>query len=75
MKLTYVSSTSGDWCGIYLDNKIDSEGHSIAVWEWLHYIKLGRVTEVDEFEVDGEWLESIGNFPKLFEDIPKEQLA
>lgn len=72
-KLVYVSSTHGDWSGIYVDNQLDYEGHSIPVWGWLNYIKMQEITEVEEYEVSGEWMEDLGSFPQLFDDIPKEK--
>lgn len=73
MKLTYVSSTHGDWSGIYVDNKLDYEGHSIPVWVWLDLFNLSGVTETVQFEVDGEWLEEAGSFPQNFKDIPEDK--
>jgi len=74
-KLVYVLSSHGDWSGIYIDNQLDYEGHSIPVWVWLDLFNLSGVTEAVQFEVDGEWLESCGNFPEFFSDIPKERLV
>lgn len=74
-KLTYVSSTHGDWSGIYIDNQLDYEGHSIPVWVWIDLFNLNSISEAVQFQVDGEWLEDGGNFPQLFDDIPKEKFV
>ena len=75
MKLTYVTNEYGEWCGVYIDGKLDTEGHSIPVYEWLDYIKMRGITEVEELEVSGEWMEDVGSFPQLFDDIPKEKFV
>jgi len=75
MKLTYVTNEYGEWCGVYIDGKLDLEGHSVAVNDWLDYIKMQGITEVEEFEVSGEWMEDVGTFPALFVDIPKDKFV
>lgn len=79
MNVTYVSNSHGDWAGVYLNGKLYDEGHSIPVHTWLDLIS--EVSEENsaslptmQFEVDGEWLESCGNLPEFFTDIPKECL-
>lgn len=72
-KLIYVLSSDGDWSGIYIDGKLDYEGHSIPAWVWMDCINLASLTEACSFEVDGLWLEEYGSFPLTFEDIPKDQ--
>ncbi len=73
--LVYVSSTHGDWSGIYIDNELDYEGHSIPVWVWLDLFNLSNVTQAIQFEVDGEWLEEGGSFPQNFYGIPKDKIV
>lgn len=70
--LTYISSSSGDWCAIYIDNKLYTEGHSIAAWEWLHVMTKYDIKSAVQYEVNGDWLEMCGNFPERFEGIPEE---
>ena len=72
-KLTYVSSSHGDWSGIYIDNELDYEGHSIPVWVWLDLFNLSDVIEAVQSEVDGGWLEEGGSFPQNFKDIPEDK--
>lgn len=73
--LVYVSSSHGDWSGIYVDNQLDYEDHSIPVWVWIDLFNLNSVTEAVQFEVDGDWLEEGGSFPQNFKDIPKEKIV
>lgn len=74
-KLTYVSSSNGAWSGIYIDNKLNYEGHSIPVWVWLDLFNLNSVSEAIQLEVDGDWLEEGGSFPQNFKDIPKDKFV
>lgn len=74
-KLTYISSSHGDWCGIYVDDKLYTEGHSIPVWDWLEIIKTLLINTTKQYEVEGDWLiEEGGCFPQSFGDIPLERL-
>lgn len=70
-KLTHISSSQGDWCGIYIDNELHTEGHSIPVHDWLYLIeKYGaEINDTQQREVSGEWLEMSGNLPQKLEDI------
>lgn len=68
--LTYISSSHGDWCAIYVDDKYYAEGHSICVWEWLHVMTKYDIKSAIQLEVDGEWLEGCGSFPLNLSDIP-----
>lgn len=73
--LTYISSSHGDWCAIYIDNDLQCEGHSIPVHDWLNIIEtwnIGRTIQLEiRTDVLGDWLERCGSFPATFEDIPK----
>lgn len=70
--LTYISSPHGDWAGIYIDNDLQCEGHSIPVHDWLLLIETWNIGRTRQLEVNGEWLEECGSFPTSFNDIPQE---
>ena len=75
-KLTYVSSTDGEWCGVYIDGKLDYETHTILVCYWLDVINVENLTQAENFEIDGHWLEDqSGYLPLLFKDIPEDKLS
>lgn len=74
-KLSYVSSSNGGWSGIYIDNQLDYEGHSIPVWVWIDLFNLSDVTEAVQLEVEGDWLEGDGSFPQNFKDIPEDKVV
>jgi hypothetical protein len=63
-KLTIVSGE--DWKGIYADGKLLSEGHSLNIREILE--NLGY--DVDDFDVNQEWLENEG-LPKDLKKVKK----
>lgn len=71
-RLTYVTNEYGGWCGIFVDGILEDEGHGIPTHTWLDYLESKRITSVNTAEVSGEWMESVGSFPKQFEEIPEE---
>lgn len=73
--LSYVSSSDGDWCGIYIDNTLYTEGHSIRVYEWLDIVENHTIFKTQSLEVGAEWLYEGGSFPQSFSDIPSEYLS
>lgn len=73
--LSYVSSSNGDWCGIYIDNKLLTQEHSIPVHEWLDIVENQSIFTAQSLEVSGDWLEEGGSFPQSFSDIPTEYLS
>ena len=73
--LIYISSSNGDWCGIYVDGQLYTEGHSIAVLEWLDIVENQSTFKTQNLEVEGDWLEEGGSFPQSFSDIPSEYLS
>lgn len=75
MNVRYVSSSHGDWVGVYLNGTLYDEGHSIPVHTWLDLLSEVSEPATMQFEVDGEWLEDCGNLPEFFSDIPKDKLA
>lgn len=70
--LTYISSSTDPWCAIYIDNKLYTEGHSIAVHEWLDILQNMDIQWTRQLEVNGDWLEECGSFPAEFSNIPEE---
>ena len=73
--LTYISSSHGDWCAIYVDDKLHVEGHSISTWDWLHIIENMDIQWTKQLEVDGGWLEGCGTFPLKLSDIPYDYIV
>jgi hypothetical protein len=74
-KIIVVNSSSGDWSGIYLDNELWTEHHSLHTGDWAELINNHHLDSVDVREVDGEWLEESGNLPQNFNGIPQEKFV
>jgi hypothetical protein len=62
---TIVSSSSGDWDGLYHDGKLVTEGHSLSVREVLTLLGF----RVEEKEASEGWLEDHGSLPKNLKDV------
>lgn len=68
--LTYIASSHGDWCAIYVDSKLFTEGHHIPVHDWLDLMQNHDVQWAKSLEVCGDWLEDEGGlFPKNLSDV------
>lgn len=74
-KIIVVNSSHGDWSGIYLDNELWTEYHSLHTGDWAELINNHHLESVDVREVDGEWLEESGNLPQNFNDISQEKFV
>lgn len=72
-KIIVVNSSHGDWSGIYLDNELCTEHHSLHTQDWAELINNHHLESVDVREVDGHWLEMCGNLPQHYKDIPMEK--
>lgn len=73
VSLTHVSVESGDWEGIYINGKLEVEGHSIAVSDFLsiisEYKSFGFVTSI---EVSDENMEKLGYIlPSTIDELSK----
>lgn len=74
-KVIVVNSSSGDWSGIYLDNELWAEHHSLHTQDWAELINNHHLESVDVKEVSGEWLEECGNLPQRYQDIAMERFV
>lgn len=70
MKVTLVHSSDGDWVGMYFDDKLIDQGHSIRVSDVLeHLIKAKKkMTAADEFYAE-DWLHDEGHLPKSLKQV------
>ncbi|SDQ98358.1 hypothetical protein SAMN05519103_00304 [Rhizobiales bacterium GAS113] len=58
-----------DWSGLYIDGKLQTEGHSIPVQNALRSVReLGPFT-VMCIEADSDWLYDEGNLPRDLVDV------
>ena len=65
MKITIVSSSSGDWEGLYIDGILKVEDHHISNEALL---KAAGVT-AESFEAAEGWVEGRGRLPELLSDV------
>jgi hypothetical protein len=67
---TYV--TTDDWVGLYADDELAVEGHSINAYEALRPFINAQIEDVVMFEIDYTWMWDRGKFPQHLSDIPQE---
>lgn len=73
--------SADDWQGIYVHNDLVIQQHSIdaltgtkAISDYI-VINIGfnfNHFEIEEYEVDSEWLEGYGKLPGKFNEIPND---
>lgn len=71
MKLTRV--VSDDWEGVYLDDRLLNQGHSVDVFYALYLaIKANgalNIHLVSTIRVDEDWLREVGNLPVHLSEV------
>lgn len=69
MKIDVVDDISGDWTGIYVNNNIYYQGHSVPHYIWMELLEKSG-NEINDYN---EWPgEDYGQLPTTFEEV-KEQ--
>jgi hypothetical protein len=71
--ITLVKSTDGDWEGLYLDNELYCENHSLRIEDVFDIINDHDVSEAKSFEVYYEWLNMVGSLPNKLNEIPEQE--
>ena len=66
-KMTFIHGD--DWEGIYIDGKLETEGHSHEPTEVVRLAIRRNVSEVDVKECDFDWLHDEGNLPNDLSDV------
>lgn len=54
----------GTWIGIYADDLLIYEGHNLSADHLLTLLNHTKVEYFGRFEASGNWLDSVGNFPR-----------
>lgn len=67
------STVDGDWVGVYINDDIIHQGHSVPTYVWLEIISTNKgFDSVEYFEISNDYIEHIGgHFPDLFSEIPE----
>ncbi len=58
--ITIVSSEDGEWKGIYINGKLEYEGHSIEYFDILDALQISYTRK----EVSNEWIDARGDLPE-----------
>jgi len=66
-----------DWKGLYVNNKLNMEGHSLLLFDIMKMLKDCVENALytfyyNEYYVDDNWMEDQGSYPLVFTDIPEE---
>lgn len=66
-----------DWEGIYINGRLEYEGHTIHNGIWIGLInKYGAFRQnVKSYWISEDYLHDRGSLPDKFEDIPREMLT
>lgn len=75
MRVTIISSEDGDWSGVYFDNLLKTEGHSVRHDELLDELILSKkiVTSWKSKTVFNDFLEESGSLPSELSLIPDSE--
>ncbi len=69
-KVAIVSSTEGDWEGIYIDGVMKRENHRLSANLVLFLLAELGVIEFEDYECDADWLDQAGaSLPENFSDV------
>ena len=68
MTYTYITSSNGDWEGIYRKRVLYAQGRVIPGHVWAEL--LGSAVETRE--IDGDVMEEIGSLPTSLDDLQAE---
>lgn len=72
-EINIVTSLDGDWVGVYLNGEIETQGHSIGIWELVDILKtitgVGAKRQDFDFESAG-----LGTLPARYGELPQEYL-
>lgn len=75
-ELMYIENENGDWCGIYVDNRLQIQGHSIPHFTWIELINTFQLfSEAKVYEISDFYLDEIGDLPDNFTDINISELS
>lgn len=71
-----VTSSDGDWQGLYLNEDLVEEGHSISLSAALEKVtdfatSIKATAKFFSYEIDSDDLENIGGLPKEYGDLVK----
>lgn len=64
VRVTLVGVPEGDWYGLFVNDRLMMQGHTISVAGALDLMVGKTVTSFERFDCDSKWLQEIGGtFP------------
>jgi hypothetical protein len=63
--ITFVVAPGGDWEGLYIDDKLVIQNHSLDWQQVLEALKI----KYECFEADEVWMAESGALPENFNDV------
>jgi len=71
IKITRVLAE--DWQGVYVDDRLEVEGHSIPDFDWINLIRKHFHEDLQDetIEVNQEWLEERLGLPTNLRDVKR----
>lgn len=68
-EILLVECESGDWAGLYVNGKLDYEGHEVSMDNWMDVIKEHKFFKaIDRITVTDKYMEA--GLPNSSSDIP-----
>lgn len=66
-KFIILSSYTGDWQGLYINNKLVTEGHNLRIEDIIKYLEYGYESFMF-YAATTSWVEEEGFMPDYFEE-------
>lgn len=68
-KVCIVESSDADWAGLYINGKLDCEGHSITAHDLMSALAGMTLTDFEVRPCDIGWIIDAGNLPENLSDV------
>lgn len=79
MDIKFIRCDGDSWEGLYINNELVLENHSLDVYEVLKGVQSnymwGDKPIVSKYFIDDEWMKDEGSLPNDFVAIPKDKLT
>jgi hypothetical protein len=70
---TVIDIVDGDdWVGIYFNDTLVSQGHSLNIWDVLNLLQDEVVECRDYIHADMDWMATIGHLPNRLDDVVRQ---
>jgi hypothetical protein len=61
-----------DWIGLYFNDKLVSQGHSLNVWDVLKLLQDEAIYCRDYIHADMDWMIQTGHLPNHLDDVVRQ---